>query len=90
VDANDKSDEQLADLALRRRTEVSRFGRFMRSNGVDNNGSGAGDALTVLMKCVVGWLVGLCVCGCEEVWLGGWWLFPPPPPRLERGEAGLT
>lgn len=40
----------LADLALRRRTEVSRLGRMMRSNGVGNK---AGDALTLRMRCVV-------------------------------------
>lgn len=39
----------MADLALRRRAEVSRLGRFLRSNGVDNT---PGDALTVVMKYV--------------------------------------
>lgn len=36
-----------ADVSIFRRKEVSRMGRFLRSNGVDNNGK---DALTLLIK----------------------------------------
>ena len=43
----EKDQSLVADLALRRRAEVSRLGRFLRSNGVDN---APGDALTVVMK----------------------------------------
>lgn len=42
----DDTKERKADIALIRRKEVSKIGRFLRNNGISNNGA----ALTLLLK----------------------------------------